>query len=81
MKLRPTIGNKRIVAIVQDLNGIVNYEELATKHGITIFNLKYLFRKMVDMGIIEITRSRNSKGELGPSYANVLIWPELSKKD
>ena len=80
MKLRPTIGNKRIVSILPDLNGIVNYEELADKHGVTVFNLKYLFRKMVDMGIIEITRTRNSKGELGPSIVNVLVVPELASK-
>lgn len=80
MKLRPTIGNKRIVEIIPDLGGVVNYEELAEKHGITIYNLKYLFRKMVDMGIIEIIRTRNSQGELSSSYINVLEVPELGSK-
>lgn len=81
MKLRPTIGNKRIVEIVKDLGGILAHEEIADKHGITIHNFKYLLRKMVDMGIIEIIRVRDGDGTLGGSYCNVIKTPELNTKD
>lgn len=77
MKLRPTIGNKRIVDIVKDLNGILNHEEVAVKHGISVHNLRYLLRKMTDMGIIKIERTRTSEGVFGPSYVVVLEHPEL----
>lgn len=77
MKLRPTIGNKRIVEIAKDIEGVLNHEALAKKHGITVHNLKYLLRKMTDMGIIEITRTRTHEGVFGPSKVKVLIIPEL----
>jgi len=82
MKLKPTIGNRRIVEIVKDLNGsIIDHEKLAVKHGITIYNLKYLLRKMVDMGIIEIERTRTLGGQLSGSICNVLKQPELDLDD
>jgi transcription initiation factor IIE alpha subunit len=77
MKLRPTIGNKRIVEIAKDIEGILNHEEFAVKHGITVHNLKYLLRKMTDLGIIEIRRTRDSDGAFGPSYVHVVQMPEL----
>lgn len=77
MKLKPTIGNKRIVEIVKDLNGILNHEELAVKHDISIHNLRYLLRKMTNMGIIEINRMRTPGGVFGASYVTVLKMPEI----
>lgn len=81
MKLKPTIGNKRIVELVKDMGGILKHEELAVKHGITVHNLKYLLRKMTDLGIIEITRLRTDNGVFGESYVKVLKTPELLKKN
>ena len=81
MKLRNTIGNRRIVAIIKDLDGIIAHEEIAVKHNITIYNLKYLLRKMVDMGLIEITRVREDKGQLGASYGSILKMPEIETKE
>lgn len=77
MKLRPTIGNRRIVELVKDLDGILNHEEIAVKHGITVHNLRYLLRKMTDMGIIKIERTRTSEGVFGPSYVTIIQQPEL----
>lgn len=77
MKLKPTIGNKRIIELVKDISGILNHEELAVKHDISIHNLRYLLRKMTDMGIIQVERTRNSDGVFGPTYVTVLKWPEL----
>lgn len=82
MKLKPTNGNIRIVELVKDLHNVMlAHDDLAVKHGITIFNLKYLLRKMVDMGIIEIERTRNLQGQLEGSSCQVLIWPELELKE
>lgn len=80
MKLKPTIGNKRIVEIVKDLDGVLDHEKLAQTHGISVYNLKYLLRKMTDMGIIEITRTRTHEGVFGPSKVRVLVVPELLSK-
>lgn len=77
MKLKPTIGNKRIVEIAKDIEGVLDHEKLAQRHGITVYNLKYLLRKMTDMGIIEITRTRTHEGVFGPSKVRVLVMPEL----
>lgn len=80
MKLKPTIGNKRIVELVKDLNGVLDHDKLAKKHGISIYNLKYLLRKMTDLGIIEILRTRTHEGVFGPSQVKVLVVPELLSK-
>lgn len=77
MKLKPTIGNKRIVEIAKDIEGTLDHEKLAQRHGISVYNLKYLLRKMTDMGIIEITRTRTHEGVFGPSKVRVLVMPEL----
>jgi transcription initiation factor IIE alpha subunit len=77
MKLKPTIGNKRIIELVKDIEGILNHEELAVKHGISVHNLRYLLRKMTDMGIIQVERTRTPEGVFGPTYVTVLKNPEL----
>lgn len=80
MKLKPTMGNKRIMELVKDLDGVLDHEKLAQKHSISIYNLKYLLRKMTDLGIIEITRTRTHEGVFGASKVRVLIMPELLSK-
>jgi transcription initiation factor IIE alpha subunit len=80
MKLKPTVGNVRIVEIAKDIEGTLNHKELAQRHGITLYNLKYLLRKMTDMGIIEVTRTRTHEGVYGPSKVRVLVMPELLSK-
>lgn len=82
MKLKNTIGNRRIVALVADLDGVIlDHDAVAVKHGITIYNFKYLLRKMTDLGIIEITRTRDSKGTLNASFCTVLEVPEIEKQE
>lgn len=82
MKLKPSMGNVRIVDIVKDLDGVIlDHEAVAVKHDIGIYNLKYLLRKMVDMGIIEIERTRDSDGKLNVTYVRVLVFPELDLKE
>lgn len=82
MKLKPTMGNIRIIELVKDLDGVIlDHEAVAVKHGIGVYNLKYLLRKMVDMGVIEIERTRNIDGKIDGSLARVLIWPELDLKE
>lgn len=81
MELEPTNGNKRIIKLLPDLDGtILEHEEIAVKHGITIYNFKYLLRKMSDLGVIKISRTRDGKGFLSRSFCEVLVWPTLKKK-
>lgn len=82
MKLKPTMGNIRIIELVKDLDGVIlDHEAVAVKHGIGVYNLKYLLRKMVDMGVIEIERTRDIDGKIDGSLARVLVWPELDLKE
>ncbi len=76
------MANVRIYHMLKDLDGVIlNHEAVSVKHDITQYNLKYILRKMVDMGIIEMERTRSAGGQMDATAVRVLIWPELDLKE
>lgn len=74
LKLKDSIGSRRIVAIYKALDDYVYHEELCLKLDIKIDNLKYFLKKMVKMGIITLVHGRGTNGR----FTNTSVTKHLT---
>jgi predicted transcriptional regulator len=77
IKLKDSIGSRRIISIYNLLDGYVHHEEICVKLDIKTDNLKYFLKKMVKMGIISVSHGRSDSGKFTRSTVEKHLYPYI----